>query len=315
MRGHAGQCLEAAEKRNAHMKAGDGRHVVKRQAVIQEVRHGQNQSHTADILAEIQPRGNQQRVVECRLIRVGRDRLSDRGRRELRRAVRGDIEAGAPAERHIQQRVLLLAACGGAVIQQLDLAQEGAADHSRAAAVFRAQVAKLLKQPRDLANIVPFRPDDRQAGHDLDLAQVGDLIEHIVAQKLIIKRGDPERERLPEFGADRQHLRALDPRNAARPHGKLLAVDDKAAAAFADKHKITVHFHNGEQLLANGMLLQTEILVRPAEIPVARCFAERPAPSLQSIQPPFTVTETTQFIKNYPHLHVYRLTAFPAKNK
>ena len=84
LRGHAGQRLEAAEKRDAHMKAGDGRHVVKRQAVIQEVRHGQDQSHAVDILAEIQPRGNQQRVVECRLIRVGRDRLGDRGRREAR---------------------------------------------------------------------------------------------------------------------------------------------------------------------------------------------------------------------------------------
>ena len=220
-------------------------------------------------------------MVECRLIRVGRDRLGDRGRRELRRAVRGDIEAGAPAERHLQQRVLLLAACGGAVIQQLDLAQEGAADHSRAAAVFRAQVAKLLKLPRDLANIVPFRPDDRQAGHDLDLSQVGDLIEHIVAQKLIIKRGDPERERLPEFGADRQHLRALDPGNAARLHGEFLPVDDKAAAAAADKHKIAVHLHNGEQLLTNGVLLKTEILIRPAKIPAARCLAERPVFSLQ----------------------------------
>ena len=243
------------------------------------------QARAVDILAEVQPGRNEQRVVECRLIRIGRDRLRDRGRRELRRAMRGDIEAGAPAERHFHRRILIPAPRGCAVIQKLDLTQERTADHSRTAAVFRTQVPELRKQPRDLLDVLPVRPDHGQAGNDLDLAQVRDLIEHIVAQKLIIKGSDPDLERLPKLGADRQHLRALDPRNAARLYGKFLPVNDKAAAAAADKHKIAVRLHDGEQLLTDGMLLQPEILVRTAEIPAARCFAERSVSSLQRVCP------------------------------
>ena len=144
---------------------------------------------------------------------------------------------------------------------------------------------KLSQQPRDLLDIVPVRPDHGQAGDDLDLAQVRDLIKHIVAQKLIIKGSDPDLERFPEFGTDRQHLRALDPRNATRLYREFLPIDDEAAAAAADKHKIAVHLHDGEQLLTDGMLLQPEILVRPAEIPAARCFAEWPVFSLQRVCP------------------------------
>ena len=94
---------------------------------------------------------------------------------------------------------------------------------------------------------------------------------------------------LAKIGADGQHLGALNPGHAAGLNGKLLAVDDENALAFPHQNEITIDLQHGEHFLTDGIFLQLQVFVGPAEDIASGCLAQWPAFLFHVLTPKYGV--------------------------
>ena len=190
---------------------------------------------------------------------------------------------------------------GHPVVQQLDLPQVGAADNGGATGILLGQFFKLTEQPDESVHTLAVRPNHRQTVDDLCLYVETDLVEGIVAEQLVIVGTDPDMKLLAEIGADGQHLGALNPGHTAGLHRKLLAVDDENALAFPHQNEITIDLQHREHFLTDGIFLQLQVFVGPAEDIASGCLAQWPAFLFHALTPMeycFIETECSVWKKN-----------------